>query len=54
MRARIENPLPAEYVHVVFTLPAPVADIACQNKAAVYCLLFTVSARTFLANAADP
>ena len=28
------------YVHLVFTLPAAVADIAWQNKAVVYDLLF--------------
>jgi hypothetical protein len=32
--------LPVGYFHVVFTLPAEVADIALQNKAAVYGLLF--------------
>jgi hypothetical protein len=25
--------LPVPYYHVVFTLPAPIADIAYQNKA---------------------
>jgi hypothetical protein len=24
--------LPVEYSHVAFTLPAPIADVACQNK----------------------
>ena len=28
--------LPVPYFHVVFTLPAPIADIAYQNKAAIY------------------
>jgi Transposase zinc-binding domain len=32
--------LPIGYFHVVFTLPAEVADIAWQNKAVVYDLLF--------------
>jgi Transposase zinc-binding domain len=32
--------LPVPYSHVVFTLPAPIADIAYQNKAVVYDLLF--------------
>jgi hypothetical protein len=32
--------LPVGYFHVVFTLPAEVADIAYQNKAVVYDLLF--------------
>ena len=46
--------LPVPYYHVVFTLPAPIADIAYQNKAAVYDLLFKVSAETMLTIAADP
>ncbi|RWL37032.1 MAG: IS91 family transposase, partial [Mesorhizobium sp.] len=32
--------LPVGYFHVVFTLPGEVADIALQNKALVYDLLF--------------
>lgn len=46
--------LPAPYYHVVFTLPAPIADIACQNKKVVYDLLFKASAETMLTIAADP
>lgn len=54
MAARIEDLLPVEYFHVVFTLPAQIADIAFQNKAAVYGLLFKASAETLLTIAADP
>ena len=54
MQARMEDLLPVEYCHVVFTLPAPVADIAYQNKAAIYGLLFKASAQTLLTIAADP
>jgi len=32
--------LPVGYFHIVFTLPAEIADIACQNKAVIYDLLF--------------
>jgi hypothetical protein len=32
--------LPVPYYHMVFTLPAAIADIAYQNKAVVYDLLF--------------
>jgi hypothetical protein len=32
--------LPVPYYHVVFTLPGLIADIAYQNKAVVYDLLF--------------
>jgi hypothetical protein len=38
----------------VFTLPAAIADIAYQNKAVVYDLLFKASAETMLTIAADP
>lgn len=54
MAARMEDLLPVEYFHVVFTLPAQIADIAYQNKAAVYGLLFKASAQTLLTIAADP
>src|SRR5262249_839734 len=40
--------LPVPYFHVVYTLPAPIADIAYQNKAVIYDLLFKVSAQTTL------
>jgi hypothetical protein len=46
--------LPVPYFHVVFTLPAQIADIAYQNKALVYDLLFTASAETMITIAADP
>jgi hypothetical protein len=46
--------LPVPYYHVVFTLPAAIADIAYQNKAVIYDLLFKASAETLIAIAADP
>ena len=46
--------LPVPYYHVVFTLPAAIADIAYQNKAVLYDLLFKVSAETMLTIATDP
>ena len=46
--------LPVPYYHVVFTLPAPIADIAYQNKAQIYAILFQATAETLLAIAADP
>ena len=45
--------LPVGYFHVVFTLPAPIGDIAYQNKAVIYDLLFKASAETMLTIAAD-
>jgi hypothetical protein len=46
--------LPVGYFHVVFTLPAEVADIAFQNKALIYDLLFKAASETMLTIAADP
>ena len=46
--------LPVPYFHVVFTLPAAIADLAYQNKAVIYDLLFKASSETVLAIAADP
>jgi hypothetical protein len=46
--------LPVPYFHVVYTLPGPIADIAYQNKAVIYDLLFKASAETTLKIAADP
>src|SRR6266849_5592050 len=46
--------LPVPYFHVVFTLPAAIADIAYQNKAVIYDLLFKASSETLLTIAADP
>jgi hypothetical protein len=42
------------YYHVVFTLPAPIADIAYQNKAVIYDALFKAAAETLVTIAADP
>jgi hypothetical protein len=46
--------LPVPYYHLVFTLPARIADIAYQNKAVIYDLLFKASSQTMLTIAADP
>ncbi len=46
--------LPVGYFHLVFTLPGAIADIAYQNKAVIYGLLFKASAETALTIAADP
>ena len=42
------------YFHLVFTLPAAIADIAYQNKAVIYDLLFRASSETLLTIAANP
>ncbi len=54
LAAREADLLPVGYFHVVFTLPAEVATIALQNKAAVYGLLFQTASETMLTIAADP
>ena len=54
LAAREADLLPVPYFHVVFTLPAAIADIAYQNKAVIYDLLFKASAETMLTIAADP
>ena len=54
IQARMEDLLLVQYFHVVFTLPPQIADIAYQNKEAVYGLLFKVSAQTLQTIAADP
>jgi len=46
--------LQVPYFHVVFTVPAEVAEIAFHNKAIVYGILFDVVAATLKTIAADP
>jgi len=54
LAARQADLLPVGYFHVVFTLPAEIADIASQNKAVVYDLLFRAASETMMTIAADP
>ncbi len=54
LREREADLLPVGYFHVVFTLPAEVADIAFQNKSLVYDLLFRAASETMMTIAADP
>ena len=54
LAAREADLLPVPYYHVVFTLPAAIADIAYQNKTVIYDLLFKASAETLITIAADP
>jgi len=46
--------LPVPYYHLVFTLPAAIADIAYYNKAVIYDILFKAAAETLITIAADP
>jgi Putative transposase/Transposase zinc-binding domain len=52
--ARQAELLPVPYFHVVFTLPALVAEIAFQNKRVVYDILFRATAEALRTVAADP
>src|SRR3954451_10096736 len=54
LAAREAELLPVPYYHVVFSLPAPIADMAYQNKAVIYDILFKAAAGTQLTIAADP
>jgi len=54
LAAREAELLPVPYFHIVFTLPAPIADIAYQNKAVIYDILFKAGAETMLTIAATP
>ncbi len=53
LEARKAELLPVPYFHVVFTLPAPLTEIAFQNKAVVYDLLMRAAADTLRTMAAD-
>src|ERR1700675_1042685 len=54
MEARVAELLAVPYFHIVFTMPAAIGDIAFQNKAVIYDLLFKASSETMLTIAADP
>ena len=54
MEARQADLLPVDYYHVVFTLPASISDLAYQNKAVIYDILFKAAAETLRTIAADP
>jgi len=54
LAARQAELLPVPYFHVVFTVPAEIADIAYHNKAVVYDILLKATAETLITIAADP
>jgi hypothetical protein len=54
LAARQAELLSVPYFHVVFTLPAPIAAIAFQNKAAVYAILFGAAAEAMTTLASNP
>ena len=54
LQARRAELLPVPYYHVVFTLPAQIADIAYTNKSVIYGALFKAASEPLLRIAADP
>jgi hypothetical protein len=54
LAARQADLLPVGYFHVVFTLPAGIADIAWHSKAVIYDLLLRAASEALLTIAADP
>ena len=66
LEARQGDLLPVEYYHLVFTLPAPISDLAYSNKSVIYTIpkalaslmgqafLFKAAAETLQTIAADP
>jgi Putative transposase/Transposase zinc-binding domain len=54
LAARQAELLPVPYFHVVFTVPAPIAGIAFQNKAVVYAILFGAAAQAMTTLASNP
>src|SRR5215469_7835462 len=52
--ARQKELLPVPYVHVVFTLPHYLSQLALVNKKVIYEILFRATADTLLEVAADP
>ncbi len=54
LTARQQELLPVDYYHLVFTLPAPISEIAYHNKAIIYGILFRAAAQTLITIGADP
>ena len=52
LAARLVELLPVPYFHVVFTVPPAAAEIAFQNKQAVYALLMRAAAQALMTLAA--
>jgi len=53
LEARQLDLLPIEYYHLVFTLPAPITDLAYSNKSVIYTILFKTAAQTLQTIALD-
>jgi len=53
LEARQDDLLPVDYYHVVFTIPSEVNNLAYQNKAVVYDILFKAVSKTLMIIAGD-
>jgi hypothetical protein len=54
LAARQQELLPADYYHLVFSVPHALVPLLWQNKKVLFKLLFDASAETLLEVAADP
>ena len=54
LESRQAELLPAEYFHVVFTLPEQIAELAFYNQEVMYGILFRAASETLLTLGADP
>ncbi len=54
MEKQVADLLPVLYFHVVFTMPPAVAEVAKQNQAVVYDILFKAAAEAFQKVAKNP
>ena len=54
LKQREAELLPIPYFHVIFTLPAEIADLALRNKRLLYRMLFEAASETLMQVAANP
>jgi hypothetical protein len=54
LEERADELLPVPYFHVVFTLPAEIAELALGNKKVVYSILFRAASEALLEAATNP
>ena len=54
VQARLDDPLPVPYYHVVFTLPDPLFPMCLFNQELIYDLLFDCASGTLLTFGRDP
>jgi hypothetical protein len=54
VQEHMENLLPVQYFHIVFTLPSELNEFVIRNRKACYRLLFDAASQTLLELSADP